>query len=336
MFNFIFEGKIGEMLAPVVPSNQLFLAVQHHRNADVQRILHEFNFDSRKYVDGGNTAVHIACRYNNRIALELMMSKSEDILQLLDGNGNTCLHMAAKYGHLDLCKTLVEKGCSVVAVNNQRQTPYDVAESHMIRQYLMPLQLKAQHNPNDPSNMFLGGGSYDQQQQWQQQDQMHAAGYGPPPGGGGGYGAPPQLQPPTYAPPNTSAPVSGDNTPSTPAQPQLQQPYQQQQQQRVSPPVGGPALPLTSIGLATSTPTMPPSGAPSSGSNHSVGVIPSYTYNKSAPTRFIQPGKLLLNTIVLKILTRAYSYYNILSILLLMSLLFPCIIRWISFVCFGP
>ena len=36
MFNFIFEGKLGEILAPVLPSNQLYLAIQHHKNAEVQ------------------------------------------------------------------------------------------------------------------------------------------------------------------------------------------------------------------------------------------------------------------------------------------------------------
>ena len=93
MFNFIFEGKIGEILAPVVPTNQLFLAVQHHRNADVQGLLHDINFDVNKLVEGGNTAVHIACRYNNRLALELMISRGSLFLVFSYFEPNVCNHI---------------------------------------------------------------------------------------------------------------------------------------------------------------------------------------------------------------------------------------------------
>ena len=36
MFNFIFDGKLGNILAPVLPTNQLYLAIQHHKNGEVQ------------------------------------------------------------------------------------------------------------------------------------------------------------------------------------------------------------------------------------------------------------------------------------------------------------
>ena len=36
MFNFIFDGKIGEILAPIKSSTQqLYLAIQHHRSEEV-------------------------------------------------------------------------------------------------------------------------------------------------------------------------------------------------------------------------------------------------------------------------------------------------------------
>lgn len=76
MFNFIFDGKLGEMLAPVVPSNQLFLAIQHHKNDDINALMLTMDFDnSQKLADGGYSAIHVACRYNNRFALELLLSK---------------------------------------------------------------------------------------------------------------------------------------------------------------------------------------------------------------------------------------------------------------------
>lgn len=84
MFNFIFEGKIGEMLAPVAPSSPLFLAIQNHRNDEIQSLLLTIDYrDSLKLSEGGYSAIHVACRYNNRFALELLLSKGLLILSCL-------------------------------------------------------------------------------------------------------------------------------------------------------------------------------------------------------------------------------------------------------------
>lgn len=76
MFNFIFDSKIGEMLAPVVPSNQLFLAIQHHKNDEIPALMLSMDSNSsQKLSEGGYSAIHVSCRYNNRFALELLLSK---------------------------------------------------------------------------------------------------------------------------------------------------------------------------------------------------------------------------------------------------------------------
>lgn len=75
MFNFIFEGKLGEILAPVVSSNQLFLAIQHHKNAEVENCISTNQFDLNKNAESGYAAIHVACRYNNRLALEIILSQ---------------------------------------------------------------------------------------------------------------------------------------------------------------------------------------------------------------------------------------------------------------------
>lgn len=59
-----------------------------------------------------------------------------------DGSGNSPLHYAAKAGKVDLVKYLVSKGADVSSRNSHRHTPYDVATNHIIRQYLLPLQLR--------------------------------------------------------------------------------------------------------------------------------------------------------------------------------------------------
>ena len=70
-------------------------------------------------------------------------------INLPDTYGNTPLHYAAKYGHLELCKYVVDQGANVSYKNKQSQTAYDVSESHhAIRQYLLPLVL--QHDRNVP------------------------------------------------------------------------------------------------------------------------------------------------------------------------------------------
>ena len=73
MFSFLYEGKLGEMLAPVIPINQLLIAIQNHKNIDVQNLITSQQFDLRNMTDVGHGAIHVACRYNNLYALELII-----------------------------------------------------------------------------------------------------------------------------------------------------------------------------------------------------------------------------------------------------------------------
>ena len=75
MFNFMFEGAIGDILAPV--TNKLFLAIQHHKNDEVHQLM--LNNDLQKISDGGYGAIHVSCKYNNRFALEMILSKGESL-----------------------------------------------------------------------------------------------------------------------------------------------------------------------------------------------------------------------------------------------------------------
>lgn len=52
------------------------------------------------------------------------------------------MHAAAKAGKIELVKHLVGLGADVAHRNSYRQTAYDVATSHIVRQYLLPLQLR--------------------------------------------------------------------------------------------------------------------------------------------------------------------------------------------------
>lgn len=160
MFSFLFDGKIGEILAPCVPINKLFQAIQHFRNAEVQTIISSNEFDVKKQYDNGYSAIHVAARYNNTFALDLIMQHGA-LVDSLDVHGNTPLHYAAKSGHLDMCKLLIDRGCSPAKKNNQNQSPYDISENHLVRQYLLPLIFKYENN--DVSRGFSDN-TYNQQQ----------------------------------------------------------------------------------------------------------------------------------------------------------------------------
>eukprot|EP00597_Dinobryon_sp_UTEXLB2267_P013413 CAMPEP_0170108578 /NCGR_PEP_ID=MMETSP0020_2-20130122/6653_1 /TAXON_ID=98059 /ORGANISM="Dinobryon sp., Strain UTEXLB2267" /LENGTH=328 /DNA_ID=CAMNT_0010333323 /DNA_START=144 /DNA_END=1130 /DNA_ORIENTATION=+ len=67
-----------------------------------------------------------------------------------DQNGNSPLHYAAKYGNIDICKLLIERGAPILRKNKQQQTAYDAAEGHdTVRQYLLPILLQAERNHQD-------------------------------------------------------------------------------------------------------------------------------------------------------------------------------------------
>lgn len=67
------------------------------------------------------------------------------------------VHFCSKYGHLDLCRWLIGQGCSPVTRNSSGQTPYDVAENHLVRQFLLPLQFQAERDSNGKEYIGAGG-----------------------------------------------------------------------------------------------------------------------------------------------------------------------------------
>lgn len=74
MFGF-FEGVLGEILAPIVPQNQLFLSIQHHRYQETQDLIATNQFDIRKLGEIGCAPMHVACRYNNKVAVDLLLHR---------------------------------------------------------------------------------------------------------------------------------------------------------------------------------------------------------------------------------------------------------------------
>ena len=61
-------------------SNKLFLAIQHHRNDEIQSQVSLNSYDSNEKLlltEGGYGAVHVAAKYNNLYALTLILNKGK-------------------------------------------------------------------------------------------------------------------------------------------------------------------------------------------------------------------------------------------------------------------
>ena len=163
MFGFFEKviSDISEIVAPIAASNQLFLAIQHGRNDECMMLINSAckDFDVTTISESGFGALHVACKYNNRQMVNEIMQRGVSI-DFLDRQGNTPLHYACKYGHMDLCKYLIDAGASILAKNVNNQRPYDIAESHVIRQYLLPLQFKAEAAADGGSGSGAGA-NYD-------------------------------------------------------------------------------------------------------------------------------------------------------------------------------
>ena len=77
MFNFLFEGRLGDILAPVgSPTHQFHLSIQHQRNNEVQAYL-DANPVSvvNQTNENGVAAIHVACRFNNMFAIETLLNR---------------------------------------------------------------------------------------------------------------------------------------------------------------------------------------------------------------------------------------------------------------------
>ena len=78
MFNFLLNTKAGEYLAPVAGTNQLFLAIQYHKDEQFKNLIQTASYETnQKFIlrEHGYSCIHVACRYNNEFATELLLAK---------------------------------------------------------------------------------------------------------------------------------------------------------------------------------------------------------------------------------------------------------------------
>ena len=83
--------------------------------------------------------------FPTRLPTHVRVSRPGADIITADKAGNTPLHYASKGGHTEMVKMLVGQGAAVERRNGSRLTAYDVATDHVIRQFLLPLQLKVRN-----------------------------------------------------------------------------------------------------------------------------------------------------------------------------------------------
>ena len=188
-----------------------------------------------------------------------------------DSSGNTPLHYAAKYGNYEMAKFLISRGCPASTKNTQHQTPYDVSDNHVIRQYLLPLQFQSERDSGSGKDAFA---------------QYNTGAYPGPQMATTTYMLPPTVEIPqhTPAPPGayshpgiSSPPIHGSSVP--PPYPTASSAYQQQPTTPALPYSGNimqPNLPSSTIQVSHNTPV---------GHMHSQGIqIQTGSLSSATPT----------------------------------------------------
>lgn len=138
------------MMAPIQGvEQQLIIAIQTKQMDKVQQLLEVQRVPATCRNQNGVSPLHAACKVGLLDLARRLADMGADV-RGVDNSANTTLHFAAKGGHIDIVRWLVQLGVQVDARNTDNQTAYDQASNHVVRQFLLPLQLKAEaNNPNN-------------------------------------------------------------------------------------------------------------------------------------------------------------------------------------------
>lgn len=99
----------------------------------------------------GITPLGVAVGFNRVDAVKELLANGADVA-LTDKQGNTVLHYAAGYGRVEAAEMLLGAGADAKAMNNDNQTPLDVAELN--REVVMIKYLK-EHAPSTDADKFV-------------------------------------------------------------------------------------------------------------------------------------------------------------------------------------
>ena len=108
LFKFLTKKGTDIQLKTKDGKNCLHIAAENGHLNLCKTLVEEHNFDVQLADSYGWTALHRSAKKGRYELLQFLTDKGTDI-QLKTKDGQNCLHIAADYGHLNLCKTLVEE-----------------------------------------------------------------------------------------------------------------------------------------------------------------------------------------------------------------------------------
>jgi hypothetical protein len=93
---------------------------------NLQRVMREVRIWGRYGEDRGRTQLFYFCSKGmTSSVIRMLEMKSIDVMARTGGreDGSTCLMAAARYGHLDICRLLIDKGADIQAKSSGGWTP---------------------------------------------------------------------------------------------------------------------------------------------------------------------------------------------------------------------
>ena len=86
--------------------------------------------------NNGRTSLMVASGNGHIDVVKLLLKNNAEVNKVAQ-NGTTSLHYACFYGHLDIVMTLIEAKANLFLKNIHGDTPFDLAETDEIRQYII-------------------------------------------------------------------------------------------------------------------------------------------------------------------------------------------------------
>ena len=84
--------------------------------------------------------------------VEYLLDEGADVDARTRSTHETPLHKAGRAGAMQAAQVLVNRGASIVARDNMRRTAYDVSSNLALRQWLLPLQMRAEAEEPSPAS----------------------------------------------------------------------------------------------------------------------------------------------------------------------------------------
>ena len=138
MFSFLYDGRLGEMLAPTLSNDQLLYSACCNGNEDkVEALLAEEGINVQ-YRDGATarTLLHGACRSGSAELVDRLIGLGVDV-RLAAHDGTTALHIAAQRGAADIVAKLIAKGADPLARDQAGQTPHAMCANYDLKKVLL-------------------------------------------------------------------------------------------------------------------------------------------------------------------------------------------------------